>query len=237
MKTFAEAKKELETKYTTEKMLESHLEGVEAYGFAKAIGFIFEKNDEMIPLYGDILTVLANNLVKLSAEQALNSLHAKSDDKKGEDENETSSEKPSETYVKTWVCGNDIVEHEKGDEDMIEYCKYGPCDVCQYSTRCDDFVFAPRAYKDSGRKFLWIDDNVHFEANYDDIKIFKACKTTKICRKCPYDSRCPHDMGKFDLCPESYILLTEAEFDKKRHAYCANHVCSDCPYKYYCESR
>lgn len=237
MKTFAEAKKELETKYTTEKMLESHLEAVEAYGFAKAIGFIFEKNDEMIPLYGDVLAVLANNLVKLSAEQALNALHAKSDDKKGENENENSSEKQAETAA-TWVHSGHSVIVKEGDEKMIEYCKESDtCTSCPFTTRCDVFKYRPEVYKLDKRRFLWASHNLHFEPSDEEINIWRECINTRKCCDCSCDYRCPQDMCHFYICPESYGLLKEAEFDKKRHEYCMENSCKDCPYKYYCESR
>lgn len=237
MKAFAEAKKELETKYTTEKMLESHLEAVEAYGFAKAIGFIFEKNDEMIPLYGDIIAVIANNLVKLSAEQTLIALHAKSDGKKGEDKNETSYEKQKETS-ETWVYGSDSVFAKEGDEKMFEYCKESDtCNSCPFTTRCDVFKYRPEYYKPDIRRFLWASHNLHFEPSDEEIDIWSECRTTRNCRDCSYDCRCPQNMCDFYVCPESYGLLSEAQFDKKRHEYCVENTCTDCPYKYYCESR
>lgn len=221
MKTFAEAKKELERRYTDEKMSENYLEAIEAYGFAKALGYIYGEDETMLPFYSKILEKIIPNVVARMAAATSKNIQSANEPKQ----------------ERLWICDNDIVAYEKGDEDMIEYCKDWQCSECKYSKRCDDFVFAPRAYKDSGRKFLWVDDKVHFEANEDDIKIFKACKTTKICRNCAYANRCPCDMDQFEVCPESYALLTEAEFDKKRHEYCVDHVCTDCPYKYYCESR
>lgn len=172
MKTFAEAKKELETRYPEQKMLENQLETVEAYGFAKAIGFIFDKNEEMIPEYSKILTVLANIMVRLSAEQALNSLHEK--------------------------------EADNSKKDV--------------------------------KRFLWASHQIHFCATESDIDIWRECRNSKKCTSCSYAKQCPNELHNFPVCPEAYQLLTEDEFNKKMTEFCSGNTCTNCPYKYYCES-
>lgn len=63
MKTFAEAKKELERRYTDEKMSENYLEAIEAYGFAKALGYIYGEDESMLPVYSKILENIIPNVI------------------------------------------------------------------------------------------------------------------------------------------------------------------------------